>query len=437
MRIMQKITQGFYCCVAALACASLVLGMVALIFNPLSAQAETAALQHDNNGNITQRTISPTQVTTTYTYDPLNRIKSEAGPAKSQNFDYDEDGNRKSDGAGSYTYESTSNRMATRLGVAVTYDAAGNLTADGTGKTFTYNQADQLYQVKQSGTLLATYTYDGNGLRTRKVTTANAPQSAMTVIYIYDQWGKIMEEYTGNGSLIRSYIWRDDTPVAQIEHSTTSDKILYFEVDHLNTPRAVMDETGKVVWRWESDAFGSTLPNEDPDGDGNKTTVNLRFGGYYADVESGLFYAKNRYYLPMIGRFITSDPIGLRGGINTYSYVEGNPVNNIDPSGLRKIAGNWIGSNWSGGQSGPIIPTNPAPPVGPVDECAMQHDYCYAAVQNSQFQCSANKPPSISDCDAQLARCTLAINSGSLGLAGQILKPLVSTWAIFHGASQR
>ena len=79
--------------------------------------------------------------------------------------------------------------MSTRLGLAVTHDAAERLTADGTGRTFAYNQAGQLYQVRQGGTLIATYYYDGNGLRTRKVTTASAPQGAQTVIYGYDEQG--------------------------------------------------------------------------------------------------------------------------------------------------------------------------------------------------------------------------------------------------------
>ncbi len=96
-----------------------------------------------------------------------------------------------------------------------------------------------------------------------------------------------------------------------------------------------MDEAGKVVWRWESDAFGTTAASEDPDGDGIKVAVNLRFPGQYYDQETGLHYNYFRNYDPGTGRYTTSDPIGLAGGVNTYTYVGGNPLSFTDPSGLK------------------------------------------------------------------------------------------------------
>ena len=301
----------------------------------VTAHAETANVQFDNNGNVIQRTTP--LGSTIYTYDALNRLQTESGPAKTQTFGLDADGNRLSDGSGSYTYSTTANQMATRLGASVSYDPAGNITADGSGRTFSYNQAGRLYQVFKGGMLYATYYYNYLGQRTRKVTTASAPQGAQTLLYQYDPQGHLIVEFSGTGAPIRSYVWRDDTPIAQIDYQP-SRRILYFETDHLNTPRAAMDATGKVVWRWESDAFGTTLANEDPSGSAVKTTVNLRFPGQYYDQESGLNYNYFRDYDPTTGRYVQSDPIGLSGGsLSTYVYVNQNPLSHTDPLGLEAI----------------------------------------------------------------------------------------------------
>jgi len=110
--------------------------------------------------------------------------------------------------------------------------------------------------------------------------------------------------------------------------------LYYLYADHLNTPRVATDGTNKVVWRWDSDAFGTSTANEDPDGDGVKFTYNPRFPGQYFDKETNLHYNYFRDYEPSTGRYVQSDPIGLRGGLNTYGYVGGNPVNYVDPLGL-------------------------------------------------------------------------------------------------------
>jgi RHS repeat-associated protein len=114
-------------------------------------------------------------------------------------------------------------------------------------------------------------------------------------------------------------------------------RIYYVHHDHLNTPRVVTDEASQVVWRNLplSEPFGMALPEEDPDGDGQTFTLNLRFPGQYADRESGLNYNYFRDYDPGIGRYLQSDPIGLHGSsINTYTYVNANPLKYIDSYGL-------------------------------------------------------------------------------------------------------
>ena len=193
--------------------AGLLCGLVLSILTQ-AACADSATLTYDPAGNILSRT-SPTGITTTYGYDALNRLISESGPGGILSYAYDANGNRISDSLGSYTYSPASNQLATRHGAGVTLDAAGNITADGLGHTFSYNQAGRLYQVFKGGVLYASYYYNYQGERTRKVTTAAAPQGAQTVIYHYDIAGHLLGESSGTGAALRTYIWRDNTPLAQ------------------------------------------------------------------------------------------------------------------------------------------------------------------------------------------------------------------------------
>ena len=89
-----------------------------------------------------------------------------------------------------------------------------------------------------------------------------------------------------------------------------------------------------LVWQWDNqDPFGNNVPNENPSNQG-AFKYNQRFPGQYYDTETNLAYNVNRDYDPSIGRYIQSDPIGLGGGVNTYTYVENNPLIRFDPFGL-------------------------------------------------------------------------------------------------------
>ncbi|MCE9640147.1 MAG: hypothetical protein K8S22_08375, partial [Betaproteobacteria bacterium] len=118
---------------------------------------------------------------------------------------------------------------------------------------------------------------------------------------------------------------------------TPAQASLYFiHPDHLGTPRLVTDEVNTIVWRNlpTTEPFGNSPPEDDPNATGNRFEMNLAFPGQYRDRESGLVDNGFRTYDALGGRYRQSDPIGLAGGINPYSYVNGNPILFIDPLGL-------------------------------------------------------------------------------------------------------
>jgi RHS repeat-associated protein len=119
--------------------------------------------------------------------------------------------------------------------------------------------------------------------------------------------------------------------------TVVSGNVYYIHTDHLDTPREITNEQNQTVWKNPplTEPFGMTPVDEDPDGDGQAFTFNLRFPGQYYDQETGTHYNYFRdNYLPDFGRYGQSDPIGLEGGINTYAYVNNNPLIFVDPLGL-------------------------------------------------------------------------------------------------------
>ncbi len=125
---------------------------------------------------------------------------------------------------------------------------------------------------------------------------------------------------------------------SNVASATTADatqvQAYYIHPDHLNTPRMIADQAGNTVWRWDNqEPFGSDLPNDDPGNTGNPFVFNLRFPGQYFDRETNLAYNYFRDYDSSIGRYVQSDPIGLRGGINTYAYTNANPIFSTDSTG--------------------------------------------------------------------------------------------------------
>ncbi|CAN7516690.1 RHS repeat domain-containing protein [Acidovorax sp. LjRoot117] len=102
----------------------------------------------------------------------------------------------------------------------------------------------------------------------------------------------------------------------------------YLHTDHLATPTLATDKTGSTTWKGASEAFGATTTTI------QAIEMNIRFPGQYWDSETGAHYNFHRDYVPSLGRYVQSDPIGLNGGVNEFAYVEGNPLMRKDAYGL-------------------------------------------------------------------------------------------------------
>ncbi|EZD25806.1 RHS repeat domain-containing protein, partial [Escherichia coli] len=113
---------------------------------------------------------------------------------------------------------------------------------------------------------------------------------------------------------------------------TPARKIHLYHCDHRGLPLALISKEGATEWCAEYDEWGNLLNEENP----HQLQQLIRLPGQQYDEESGLYYNRHRYYDPLQGRYITQDPIGLKGGWNFYQYPL-NPVINVDPQGLVDI----------------------------------------------------------------------------------------------------
>ena len=249
----------------------------------------------------------------TYTYDGTGNVKTISGITKPPI----------APGTTDYSIPAGTSRISGSTGQTAktyTYDNAGKITSDGV-RTFTYNQNSQLIRVTAGTSVIAEYAYDGFGRRVKKTA------GGKTVLYHYDYDGNLTAETDGAGNPLRDYVWLNGEPAGMKLYGTGAGWY-WFLNDHLGTPQKMVDSAGQVVWEAGYMPFGEArvliadIEN------------NLRFPGQYYDKETGLHYNYHRYYDPDTGRYLTPDPIGLEGGLNLYVYVDGNPVNFIDPEGL-------------------------------------------------------------------------------------------------------
>lgn len=285
-----------------------------------------------------------------YGYDALNRLTSAQDgttQAFAEQYSYDATGNRTGTIIGGittgYTIASNSHRLSSIGSTARTYDNAGNTASiGGTAREFVYNDANRMSAVRQGGVTTMNYAYNGKGEQVRRVNGAN------DTLIVYDEAGHWLGEYDSAGTPKQQVVWLDDLPVGLVIGAVTANQPLhYIEADALRSPRVIVDAQRDVaVWAWPltGEVFGSDLPLEDYDANGQTLSFGLRFAGQQTDVASGLNQNYYRDYDPTIGRYIQSDPVGLAAGPSTYGYVRGQPLTSVDPKGLIDLKIPGIGS---------------------------------------------------------------------------------------------
>jgi len=303
--------------------------------------------EFDENGNRTKEINNRTSKRVEYTYDSINQLKAESyfdsltaqTPSRRITYVYDIMGNRterivEGTGAGTTSYQYNAfNELLSRTGnVSYTHDYYGNMVTAG-GNTFVYNDKNQLIRVESGATVIATYEYNWQGLRSKKITvgkTENYYYTGDDLAYITDEANKVKYFFVRdiNGVLLQMIDYTGATPATYF----------YIQDAHGNVV-ALADSTGVRKVNFEYDAWGLLINipennvftgNGEPLIDANP----FRYSGYQFDAETEFYYLKGRYYSQYLGRFLTEDPVISK---NRYVYCNNNPVNYVDHSGLRPL----------------------------------------------------------------------------------------------------
>ncbi len=288
----------------------------------------SGTIQYDALSNITQQTLG-SEVNLNYNYSPVQMLG---------------EGNRLTDIVDHITPANNS---------SFSYDHNGNITSDGKD-VFIYDESSNLIEVLCSATEPGLfYTYDGDDQRIKE------RKNGIDKYFIYSKGGQLLGEYDALGNTLKEYIYLGTELIAEVTSTlppNPTETVTYLHTDVLGSPVAATDQSGNVLWREDYNPYGDKRLNE-----AASTNRDVWYTGKQYENRTGLSYFGARYYDPTVGRFtgmdpvrfdganihtfnryayannnpyLTSDPIGLRGGWNTYLYASANPLLFIDPRGL-------------------------------------------------------------------------------------------------------
>ncbi|NVN93429.1 MAG: hypothetical protein HXX11_22925, partial [Desulfuromonadales bacterium] len=285
----------------------------------------------------------------TYTYDSLGRKTGMTAPDGVYSYGYDAAGQLTSvslPGGGSvqYTYDAAGNRMTTTAsgvttyysinglneyisagGTTFAYDDDGNLIAkSGAGGTwnYVYDDENRLVGVTGPGN---TWTYEYDSLGNRVAQTKNGQRTE----YLIDPTGlgNVVAEFGGTGNLLSHYTYGFGLSSTVPSGTTAS----YYHFDGSGNTAQITGAAGNVLNSY------SFLPFGEKTGSSETVSNPFTYVGQYGvrDEGNSLYFMRNRWYDPALGRFTQPDPLGIGGrDANLYRYVGNRPIGMIDPLGL-------------------------------------------------------------------------------------------------------
>ncbi|MCB9940713.1 MAG: hypothetical protein H6823_20945 [Planctomycetaceae bacterium] len=299
------------------------------------------AFTYDASSRITR--ITDIDGATDYSYDSRDQLTG-ANHADAANPDetyaYDGTGNRTSSQRHGTGYATgVGNRLTTDGTSTYEYDAEGNLVkqttiASGAVREFLWDHRNRLIRVTDrpdataASSQVVEYTYDAMNRRVGKTIDGAA------TYFIYDGNDVLVEltdiDSTGPQPAVDSVRYLHGPAVDQVfAQEDAAGEVEWHLTDHLGTVRDLIDDTGAVVNHLKYDSFGNVISQSN-----SAIATRYQFTSREFDAETGLHYFRARYYNTETGRFISEDPIGLRGGINFYKYAMNSPAQYSDPNGL-------------------------------------------------------------------------------------------------------
>lgn len=285
---------------------------------------------YDAAGNIINITDAVNTATQSFEYDHLSRlVEAQGAQYGTRSYQYDEIGNLLEKDGVFYTYgeNGAGPHAVTSLssGVSFFYDANGNMIAKqiagGDLYEYEYDVENRLIEVLKNSSPISDYEYDGDGGRTKKTVYGGTTDVTRYV-------GAIFEIF---GAKETAHFHLGDMHIAALSDG----EVNFFHHDHLGGANIITDAAGVKKELIEYLPYGAFSRHEKYGA--GEDVIDHYFTGQRFDKESDLYYYNARYYDPELGRFISPDTI-VQGPanpqtFNRYTYVNNNPVNNVDPSG--------------------------------------------------------------------------------------------------------